>query len=192
VRRRARAASTVDRGHHLDELAVGDRAELQVPFGERAGLVEAQHVNPSECLENSRVADEHAPLGEAVGGPGLRDRREERQPFGDRGGGQAHAGRHRLAHPYTAQHARPHEHAARREHERHRRAGQMFQAGLDTARRRARALRDPAACLGAVAGRHHDRLTAARRDRGAREGHRATVGDRGLERDRVPVLGDRQ
>ena len=86
----AAAASrpSAERLHPLDR---------QPPLGERAGLVDAQHVDAREPLDGRQLLDEHAPPRQAHHGDRERERREQDEPLGhhrDRAGDGA---RHRLA-----------------------------------------------------------------------------------------------
>ena len=98
-------APAVDGGHGLDDVTVGDRPELELPFGEGAGLVEAQHVRASERFEDAGVADEDALARETPRRARLRDRREEWQSLGHGGRSEADAGRDCVAGTSAAQQA---------------------------------------------------------------------------------------
>jgi hypothetical protein len=47
---------------------VVDAGDPEDPFGQRPGLVDAQHVDPPAGLDRPDVADQHAVGGEALAG----------------------------------------------------------------------------------------------------------------------------
>ncbi len=123
----------------LRQLADGDgvaavrhHTETDLASGERAGLVEAQHVHPSERFDGPRVAHQRAAAGQPPGRGQLRGRGQERQALGHRGDGERHARAQRVAGGPAAD--EPGGEQSRGRAERHRRGelGDRGQPGLDT------------------------------------------------------------
>ena len=183
-------APAVDGGQRLDDVTVGDRAKVELPFGEGAGLVEAQHVCASERLEDARVAHEHTLGRQTPRRARLRDRREERQPLGHSGRRETHAGGDCVAGTSAAQQGDAGERRARGEDQRHGSTGDVVEPRLDTGHRRGRTAGGSTTGLGAAAGRDHHGFGATGCDRSTGVGDRRSIGNRGFGGDRVDVLCD--
>ena len=183
-------APAVDGRHGLDDVTVGDRPELELPFGEGAGLVEAQHVHASERLEDAGVADEDAFRRETPAAPDCATVARNGSPSGTAAAARLTpveiASRARSA----AQQRDARERRARGEDERHCSARDVIEPRLDAGHGRGGTVCGHATRFGAIAGRDDDGFGATGRDRGAGIHDRCSLRDRGVGRDRVDVLCD--
>ncbi len=70
--------------------------EDDLALGQRAGLVQAEHVDPGQPLDRGQLLDEDPPAGERHRGGEERDAGEQDQPFGDHADEAGHRSLHRL------------------------------------------------------------------------------------------------
>ena len=115
-------------GHEADHA--------QPVLGQRAGLVEADGVDPAERLQHPRAAHDGAAAGQPPRGGLLGDRRDQRQPLGHRGDGDRQPGLDRLPERAPPQHAPAGDGSAAGEGQRQHRAGQLAEPRLHPGGRR--------------------------------------------------------
>jgi hypothetical protein len=98
VRRRVRRREARKRlqGLHAVVQAV-DLLDRQAALGERAGLVDTQHVDTREPFDGGELLDEHPLAGESHHRDRERDRRQEHEPLGHHRDRSRHRARHRVA-----------------------------------------------------------------------------------------------
>jgi hypothetical protein len=108
----------------------------QPVLGQRAGLVEADGVDPTERLQHPRVAH-HGPAPRQPARSGLlRDGRDQRQPLGDRGDGDGDARLDGLLQRAAPQQRQPDDGPSAGQGERQHRPGQLAQPRLHARRGR--------------------------------------------------------
>ena len=160
-------------------------------LGQGAGLVEAEHVDPTQRLDGARVADQRAVPGEASCGGQLGRADQERKSLGHGGHGQVRGGRGGLTQGYAAQQPGTDHRHRRTGGQGDRGTGQVAQPGFDPAGRWCLAGQGEAAAgFGVGAGGHHHGGALSGGDRGAFVEHRSPFGD-GCGDHRLVVLADR-
>jgi hypothetical protein len=144
--------------HRVGAGAVGHATQGDAALGEGAGLVEAQHVHPTQCLDGGGVADQRAACRQPASGGQFRHGGDKRQAFGYRRDGEANRPAQRLHKRTAAKQVHRDQRRAGRDGQRQYPGGQRAQSHFHPGQRRVPVMqpRGPAG-LGARPRRHHYR-----------------------------------